>query len=290
MLSSPNLYKFNQVVLQEVEARVIDSNDRMAERIAELSQNLKTSIEEDDENFAEMFSDGIDAAQVSELLNDTGGPVVKAEPVYEGPSPEEMIAEAQEEIAAMMEQARAEAEQIKRNAYEEGLAQGQTDGYAKGCGEAEALKEQLGREYAEKEERLSKIYQDKIREIEPEMVDALTDIYEHIFDVKIADNRDVVLHLLGNTLRKMEGSSDYLIHVSKEDLAFISMQKEALLEAGGVVNAHFDIVEDLTLKKNECLIETESGIFDCSLGIELKELKKQLLLLSYEGKSGLAES
>ena len=68
------------------------------------------------------------------------------------------------------------------------------------------------------------------------------------------------------------------------------MQKEALLEAGGVVNAHFDIVEDLTLKKNECLIETESGIFDCSLGIELKELKKQLLLLSYEGKSGLAES
>lgn len=290
MLSSPNLYKVNQVVLQEVEARVIDSNDRMAERIAELSQSLKNSIEEDNENFAEMFSDGIDAAQVSELLDDAGSSVIKGEPVYEGPSPEEMVAEAQEEIAAMMEQARAEAEQIKKNAYEEGMAKGQSDGYNKGYGEAEALKEQYSRDYVEREEQLSKLYQEKIREIEPEMVDTLTDIYEHIFRVKISDNRDVVLHLLGNTLRKMEGSSEYLVHVSKEDLAFVSMQKEALLEAGGVVNAHFDIVEDLTLKKNECLIETESGIFDCSLGIELKELKKQLLLLSYEGRSGLAES
>ena len=41
--------------------------------------------------------------------------------------------------------------------------------------------------------------------------------------------------------------------------------------------------EDVTLKKNQCLIETDGGIFDCSLGVELKELKKQLLLLSYDG-------
>lgn len=288
MLSSPNLYKFNQVVLQDSEARIIDSNERMAERIAALSKNLKSSIEEDDgENFTEAFSDGIEAAQVSMLLDEDGGNVIKAEPVYEGPDPEELLAQAQEQIDAMMEQAKQEAESLKNRAYEEGAAKGQADGYAKGYQEAEALKEQLRREYQEKEERLMSIYQDKIEEIEPAMIDMLTDIYEHIFHVKIADSRDVVIHLLGNTLRKMEGSTEYLIHVSREDLPFVSMQKQALVEAGGVVNAHFDIVEDLTLKKNECLIETENGIFDCSLGVELKEVKKQLLLLSYEGNDRL---
>lgn len=291
MLSSPNIYKFNQVVLKDSEARVIDSNERMAERIAELSQNLKSTIEEvDGTDFPDEFSDGIEAAQVSQLLEDEGSNVIKAEPAYEGPGPEELISQAQEEIEHMMEQARQEAEQLKKQAYEEGAARGQADGYQKGCQEAEVLKERLQQEYEEKEVQLAGIYQEKIKEIEPELIDVLTDIYEHIFHVKIADYRDVVVHLLGNTLRKMEGSSEYLIHVSKEDIPFVSMQKEALLEAGGVANAHFDIVEDLTLKKNQCLIETENGIFDCSLGIELKELKKQLLLLSYEGINRLTES
>ena len=100
----------------------------------------------------------------------------------------------------------------------------------------------------------------------------------------------MVIHLLKNTLQKMEGCSEYLIHVSRDDLAFVSIQKNTLLEAGGVVNANFDIIEDVTLKKNQCLIETENGIFDCSLGVELKELKKQLLLLSYEGKDALNDN
>lgn len=291
MLSSPNLYKYNQVVLQDEKTRVIDSNERIAERIAALSKNLQTSIEEENgEDFPEEFSDGINAMQVSQLLDEESGNVIKAEPVYEGPSPDEILAQAKEQADELLAQARKEAEEIKNRAYEEGVAQGQADGYAKGSREADALKEQLQTEYREKEERLTRIYQEKIEEAEPELIDVLTDIYEHIFSVKMSDYRDVVIHLLGNTLRNMEGSPEYLIHVSREDLPFVSMQKEALLEAGGVVNAHFDIIEDMTLKKNQCLIETENGIFDCSLGVELRELKKQLLLLSYDGKERQKES
>lgn len=291
MLSSPNVYKFNQVVLQDSDARVIDSNERMAERIAALSRSLQESIgEADGSDFTDEFTDGIEAAQVSLLLDEDAGNVIKAEPVYEGPSPEELIAEAQEQIDMMMNQASQEAEQLRAQAYEEGTAKGQSDGYAKGYSEAEALKAQLRQEYQDKEDQLIRIYQDKIREIEPSLVDVLTDIYEHVFHVQMADQRDVIMHLLGNALRKMEGSAEYLIHVSKEDLPFVSMQKETLIESCGAVNAHFDVIEDLTLSKNQCLVETENGIFDCSLGVELKELKKQLLLLSYEGIERLNEN
>lgn len=287
MLSSHNIYKFNQIVLQDAETRVIDSNERMAEKIAEISRSLQESIgEENGESFAEEFTDGIEAAKVSQLLDEGGGNIIK-EPVFEGPSPQELLDEAKDQADAMLEQARQEAEALKNHAYEEALAKGHEKGYNEGYQEAEALKTKLIREFQEKEEQLTRFYQEKIEELEPSLVDVLTDVYEHIFQVNFSDNRDVVIHLLKNTLRKTEGCSEYLIHVSRDDLAFVSMQKQALLEAGGVVNANFDIIEDVTLKKNQCLIETENGIFDCSLGVELKELKKQLLLLSYEGKDTL---
>ena len=46
-----------------------------------------------------------------------------------------------------------------------------------------------------------------------------------------------------------------------------------------------EVVEDATLGKNDCLIETENGIFDCGLGTQLAELRQKLKLLSYEKES-----
>ena len=40
------------------------------------------------------------------------------------------------------------------------------------------------------------------------------------------------------------------------------MQKKQFL-AGVAANCNVDVVEDATLDKNECMIETESGIYDC---------------------------
>lgn len=279
-----NLLKYQYVTLNEEDARVIDYNERIAEKIAELSQNLQETMEsESADEFVDGFSDGLDAEQVSALLDDDAGNVIKAEPVYDGPSPEELLAQAQEQIDAMLANAQVEAEMMKNRAYEEGQKQGYQDGLLKATQELEAKEDMLRREYEEKENRLTGIYQQKLEETEPVLIDTLTDIYEHIFHVKLSDERDVIVHLIGNTLRKTDSSSEYLIHVSSEDLAFVSMHKDALMEAGGIVNSSVEFIEDVTLKKNQCLIETDGGIFDCSLGVELKELKKQLLLLSYDG-------
>ena len=62
----------------------------------------------------------------------------------------------------------------------------------------------------------------------------------------------------------------------------MSMQKKQIAAGGVSSNASLEIVEDITLSKNQALIETESGIFDCSLGTQLTELGRKLRLLSYE--------
>jgi flagellar assembly protein FliH len=38
------------------------------------------------------------------------------------------------------------------------------------------------------------------------------------------------------------------------------------------------------MKEYECIIETDGGVFDCSVGVELEELSRKLKLLSFERK------
>ncbi|MBO6133082.1 MAG: hypothetical protein J6P05_01975, partial [Lachnospiraceae bacterium] len=65
-----------------------------------------------------------------------------------------------------------------------------------------------------------------------------------------------------------------------DDYGFVSMQRKELLSGiSGAENA--EIVEDISLKRNQCFIETGNGIFDCSLETQLSGLKRQLKLLSY---------
>lgn len=60
------------------------------------------------------------------------------------------------------------------------------------------------------------------------------------------------------------------------------MQKKQIQEATGSTSVKVEIVEDFTLSKNDCIIETTGGIFDCGLGTQLEELNRKLKILSYE--------
>ena len=62
----------------------------------------------------------------------------------------------------------------------------------------------------------------------------------------------------------------------------MSAQKERILEETGTLPDNLEIITDVTLSQAQCMIETEGGIYDCSLGTELEELKRKLRLLSYK--------
>ena len=126
-------------------------------------------------------------------------------------------------------------------------------------------------------------YQKRMDELEPQFVDTITGIYEHIFDVDLHSYREVLCYLISATMRKTEDNRSFLVHVSKEDYPYVSMQKKQIMAGATAPNSTVEIVEDMTLGKGECMIETESGIFDCGLGTQLSELRQKLKLLSYEG-------
>ncbi len=294
---SSNLLKGGFTTLQADEKRVIDVNAMMELRMEQWAEEMARSRGEEtgewtaDEQ-ADGFLAGLSAEQIEGLTADgeqTDGAqsnVIKANAEAARDSllseaqeaADEIVAQAREEAESLIAQARAQIESEKEQAF----AQAREQGYAEGF-------EQAGSEFAEKEQELARRrteleaeYEKLIEQLEPRFVDAITGVYEHLFRVELSSYRDILLHLIESCVRRVEGGRDFLVHVSKEDYPYVSMEKKQLSEALTSPGATLELVEDITLKHNECMIETEGGIYDCGLGTQLLELTQRLKLLSYE--------
>lgn len=285
---SSNLLKRGTAFLKEEETCIIDSNALVAQKIGKAALHKKKRQPED----ADGFTRGIlaDVLEVSpgeeqDLVlhaatleeDDTGQSQSNAIKQEAGPSAEELKQQALIEIEKMKEEAAILLETERNSTFEKAKEQGYTDGFSQGMQETEVMKKQL----TEEKIKLKKQYEDQIHNLEPQFIDALTGIYEHIFNVDLSGYRDILVHLIIDALRKSDGDKDYIIHVSKEDYPYVSMQKKQIAANASGYNT-LEIIEDIGLSKNQAMIETGGGIFDCSLGTQLSELGNRLKLLSYD--------
>ncbi len=300
MLSN-NLLKNNWNMVDE-DVRIINNTELIENRVRESIK--RDSQIRDDVDYGDPYGDGslgggFQSGLHAEMLEGyegeegEGAPVIKGappEPADAGPSPEELLREAQEEIDRMRAELEEEAQTARQQAADEGFAEGRNQGYEQGLQEGHDEGYQRGydegmasaQEHIEEQKLLlEKEYNKKVQTLEPLLVEKITSIYEHVFHINLESLRDVVVGLLTACLQRIEGSRNYIIHTSKEDYPYVSMQKKLLVEAIGAREANLEVIEDATLSKNQCMVETDMGIYDCSLDMELIALKKELQLLSY---------
>lgn len=282
---SSNLFKAGWVVVGE-DARVIDTNKLVEQRLKKTAiprpVRQETWSEEDEGDFAS----GLEAENVDALFDqDSEGAVLKSASREELREVEQELEKARGEL----EQAKAEAdrmlaeasvqiEKMRSDALEEAGTQGYQDGYARGMAEAQAVKEQ----YLNMQVQLEEEYNQKIEALEPEFVETLTEIYEHIFKVDLSSYHQLVVNLLIDAMQKTDSARNYIVHVSKQDYPAVSEAREKILEETGTLSANLEIISDMTVSVSQCMIETENGIYDCSLGTELEELKRKLKLISFK--------
>lgn len=278
---SKNLIKANQFVLKEKEPVVVDTNELAARRISLIFPELGGQKPQG-------FQSGLNAPEVDPLFMDMEGEgqfldlqgeETEAEPEYTGPSPEELIAEAQAEIDEMRKEAEKNISFLKKRSMEEGRQKGYEEGKIQAMAELETAKKELEMQAKAMEQQ----YQSLIDELEPKFIQTLTGIYEEIFKVDLKDYKKILMHVIANTIRQAEGTKDFLIHISKNDYEKVMEQKNKLMEMLPSQGITIELIEDSTLHENECMIESSSGIYDCGIGTQLEELTRKLRLLSYEG-------
>lgn len=234
----------------------------------------------DDENG--MMQEQMQMQQMQQMQAPQGGPNYSdpgAIPPNIQKDIDQILNDAQIQANQIVADARNQADQILNQAREEGHRQGFDQGMQEGTAKAE---EKVQKTIQKKEKELEARYERMTQSIEPEMVDTLTRIYEHVFNVSFKEDKEIILHLLQTALSRIESSGSLLIHISPDDYDMITDAKEQLMQNVVSPDTMLELVEDPTLKENECIIETDGGIFDCSVGVELEELGRKIKLLSFD--------
>lgn len=271
-----NLVKSNSVY-REDKKRVIDSNQLITDKLSRIKDELEhTKISNDG------FSLGLNAEHVEVLLSEEEEPLVsyseeKVEEIYENANleAENIIKRAREEAEKILDVAREEAENIFSNSKEEGFKEGFLNGQNDAAHELNHLKEQL----LEEKEYLQLEYEKKVKKIEPELVEVILKVFEKVTKIISMDKKDMILNLVDSVLNNSEFSKNYIIRVSKEDAPFLRDNREKLTKNLNR-DVNIEIIEDPTMLRNQCLIDTDLGIYDCSLDIQLENLIRDIKILS----------
>lgn len=276
--TTKNVFKSSFIQITQMDARVIDTNALAAKRIEENSSVLRELPNPDVEPVYD--EDGNLVEDPVSLL--TGDMEEEQEEISLTLDPEEirqeceqMIRDANDKAAEIRENAKAEANAIKEAARTEGQNQGYNEGYEKACREFEEQKNSL----LEEKERLNREYMEYMEEVEPKLVETITEVYRSVFGKGFYSKQDVITTLVNKTLMKNQDEDEIVVHISSADF-----EKAESLKTGFLGRLSFKNEPEIRLREDlpsgSVKIETPYGVMDCGIDTELKELKKALLLLA----------
>lgn len=267
-----NLLKYNHVVVKNEDKHVIDSNE-LLKNILSANKNTTSG-----NSFAEKsipdpdgFVRGIDAARVEKLISD--------EEEQQDDNNAGILEDARKQAEDILEDAKKQAEDILKDAKENGYKEGYEKGTIESKQKSDDLQTKLEADYKSMSEKLQNEYDEKYQVMESELVDTLMEVFSKVTLTIAEDKKDLVILLIQRTLKDADANKDFLIRVSDVDYGFVMNSIDKLYDCVSL-DSKIEVVRDNTLKKNQCIIETDAGAFDCSLDIQLEGLISEIKLLS----------
>ncbi len=188
---------------------------------------------------------------------------------------ERILAEAQAEAASITDRAYEEAEIQKKLAYDEGFNSGRADGEASAREEYESKLAELEQE----REAVREEYDKLCAELEPALVDTIVDIVSRAFKIDYGDRTELLMGLIDKAVRGIKDTKSFKIRVAESQVDEVRANRDRITERAGSDIA-IEIMADADLKESDCFIEADSGIYECSLDVQMNNLIKELRVLS----------
>lgn len=296
MRSLSNLIKSGFVAFSKDDTLVIDANQNKIIQAMDLSPGTETAATQEtmEEALAEAmirdaeldgvdFGDDVLTLDTSELPNLTDkNPDLNqmASEVYSSAKQEaeEIINAAHDDAENLRAKAYDEAEAIRKQAHDEGYETGYQEAIEAGRREIESEKQELEQQHVQMQEEFESYKAQLLRETEQQMVDILCKLVPAITGVVIENQRDVLLYMINKSMQDLDNSRHFVIKVSSEDYKELEFRKTDIY---GALNPNIDIelYEDSKLEPMQCLIETDNGIVDLSLDVQMDNLRTALKLM-----------
>lgn len=259
----------NNRIIREIDAARVQEND------------LQKDIYED-----------IEDLQIEDILNEDPGALLTADRSKEedeftanfGDYVEEVTddnvsAITEEDVEAYMEEARKKADTMYEDAKNRGYSDGYDEGIAAGKAEYEEKQVALELEINKAREDLELAREQMIADLEPKFVDVACELMKKLTSISLEEDKNILVYLMNNAVKEIEGSKKFTFRVSDADYEYVEEHKSDIYGYKNP-NIEFEFFSDSKLVKGKCVIETDNGIIDCSLDVQLDNIIRAMKLLS----------
>lgn len=183
-------------------------------------------------------------------------------------TPEQLLSNAREEAARIIEQAEKDKEMIEQAAREKGMQFVQTSVQT----EVESQVREMRANLTETIEKISSMAEELSAGAEVQLVELAIEIAKKIVMREVTIDREIALALAKVSLRRLNSRTAAQVRLSPDDFAFVQTNREKLEFHGSL-----EIVEDRSITPGGCLIHTDTGDIDARVESQFDEIAHGLL-------------
>lgn len=276
-----NFYRNNYVICDEQVRRVINVNDRIAEKMQTIVKQqqlerreelLRQRMEAGEDGEIE-FTEGLFAEELElEGLELEGESEPQIDYVAQAQEEaEQILANANSQAVQIHDQAMQEAEIIRETARQEGYASGYETATMQAEEELRVQREAL--EQQAQEQQVS--YEEALQELEPKLLDTILTVFDEVFQMQFRGKQEMLQQLVMNAVRGIRETRSYKLRVCEAEVAMLRAYKSHIQEKVGE-DVQIEIVMDPDLTESQCVIDADSGVYECSLDVQLENLIRDL--------------
>ncbi|MBI9097475.1 MAG: flagellar assembly protein FliH [Spirochaetaceae bacterium] len=185
---------------------------------------------------------------------------------------QKVLEEAQSEAVKLRDETEKKIDDFKSEAYNQGYESGRQEGYSSGEAEVGRLIERIHTVLNKSIEKRVEI----IDEAESQLIDLVLQISRKVIKVVSENQKNVVINNVVQALRKMKSRGDVAIKVNLADLEITTEHTKDFLRMVENVKS-ITVLEDSSVDKGGCIIETDFGQIDARISSQLKEIEEKIL-------------
>lgn len=183
-----------------------------------------------------------------------------------------IVGGAEARVADLESTAAARLESAEREAARKGREEGREEGFKEGKAEVQRLVDRLHVILERAMTKRSEI----LEEAEAQVVELVLLVAKKVVKVISENQKSVVVQNIAQALRKLKTKSDVVIRVNLSDLELATEHIKDFVQL--TENARkITVVEDTTVDRGGCVIETDFGEIDARIASQLHELEEKIL-------------
>lgn len=188
---------------------------------------------------------------------------------------QKIIEQAKAEAAQIISQAHEEEQHIKGGANEDGYKEGYELGYQAGQEEVNRLIERLHKILEAVMARREEI----LKDTETQIVELVILMTRKVVKIISENQKAVIMSNVLSALKKVKTRGEVTIRVNLEDLKITTQNIDEFIKRIENVQG-ISVIEDSTVDRGGCIVETDFGAIDARIASQLGELESKILEIS----------